>query len=81
MSDSNIHICCKNGNLDGLNELIAAGGVDINESGYDGRTPLHYASRYGHSEVVNVLVEAGAEVNKTKDNGYTPLHKASKYGH
>ena len=33
MSDSNIHICCWNGTLDGLNELIAAGGVDINESG------------------------------------------------
>ena len=65
MSDSNIHICSKNGNLDGLNELIAAGGVDTNESGEYGRTPLYWASRYGHLKVVNVLVAAGAEVNKT----------------
>ena len=77
MSDSDIHIFSKNGNLDGLNELIAGGGVDINESGMYGWTPLHYASRDGHSEVVNVLVAAGAEVNKTDYNGNTPLHFAS----
>ena len=47
MSDSGIHIYSKNGNLDGLNELIAAGGVDINESGVYGHTPLHYATLNG----------------------------------
>ena len=81
MSDSYIHICSKNGNLDGLNELIAAGGVDINESGRWGDTSLHYASFNGHLEVVNVLVGAGAEVNKTNNNGDTPLHLASRSGH
>ena len=81
MSDSNIHICCWNGTLDGLNELIAAGGVDINESGEYGNTPLHRASRNGHSEAVNVLVRAGAEVNKTNEFGGTPLYYASDNGH
>ena len=81
MSDSNIHICSKNGNLDGLNELIAAGGVDINESGEYGDTPLHYAIDNGHSEVVNVLVAAGAEVNKTNNDGDTSLHEGSYYCH
>tara|TARA_B100000524_G_C23543507_1_gene332119 strand:+ start:70 stop:597 length:528 start_codon:yes stop_codon:yes gene_type:complete len=81
MSDSDIHICSKNGNLDGLNELIAAGGVDINESGEYGNTPLYYASDNGRLEVVNVLVAAGAEVNKTDDDGDTPLHRASRNGH
>ena len=81
MSDSNIHICSKNGNLDGLNELIAAGGVDINESCRWGWTPLYYASDNGRLEVVNVLVAAGAEVNKTDNDSDTPLHDASRNGH
>ena len=59
MSDLAIHDYSRNGNLDGLNELIAAGGVDINESSANGWTPLHRASFNGHSEVVNVLVAAG----------------------
>ena len=81
MSDSDIHICSMNGNLDGLNELIAAGGVDINESGRWGWTPLHRASFNGNLEVVNVLVALGAEVNKTNIDGSTPLHYASINGH
>ena len=81
MYDSDIHIFSKNGDLYGFNELIAAGGVDINESGEYGDTPLHYASDIGHLEVVNVLVAAGAEVNKTNVDGNTPLHDASRNGH
>ena len=81
MYDSDIHIFSKNGVLYGFNELIAAGGVDINESWGYGDTPLHYSSDIGHLEVVNVLVAAGAEVNKTNEYGWTPLHYASDNGH
>ena len=76
MSDSNIHICSKNGNLDGLNELIAAGGVDINESGEYGDTPLHYASRNGHSVIVISLIRAKADVRIMNNNGESPLDVA-----
>ena len=81
MSDSDIHLCSKNGNLDGLNELIAEGGVDVNESDDMGITPLHEASNNGLFEVVNVLLAAGAEVNKTDIYGSTSLHFASSNGH
>ena len=80
MSDSDIHRYSREGNLDGLNELLLGGG-DVNESGYYGYTPLHYASGYGHLEIVNVLLAAGAEVNKTNNDGDTPLHDASRNGH
>ena len=76
MFDSNIHICSENGNLDGLNELIAAGGVDVNESGYDGNTPLHDASRNGHLEVVKALIRAKADVRIENDQGKAPVDVA-----
>ena len=76
MSDSNIHICSKNGNLDGLNELIAAGGVDINESGRWGDTPLHYASRNGHLLTVMSLIRAKADVRIMNNGGESPLDVA-----
>ena len=76
MSDSNIHICSKNGNLDGLNELIAAGGVDINESDVYGCTPLHYASRNGHLETVMSLIRAKADVRIMNNKGKSPLDVA-----
>ena len=41
MSDPDIHIYSRDGNLEGLNELIEEGG-DVNESGFLGYTPLHY---------------------------------------
>ena len=28
------------------------------------RTPLHYATAHGHSEVINILIAANAEVNR-----------------
>lgn len=38
------------------------------------RTPLHIAARYGHTEIVRLLVDQGADVNAVAINGFTPLH-------
>jgi ankyrin repeat protein len=46
-----------------------------------GQTPLHRAARYGHKEVVELLITKGADVN-TKDNqGLTSLWYAKERGH
>ena len=45
------------------------------------RTPLHYAAKYGHIDVVQILLDVGADCNKSDELGYTPLHYAAKYGH
>jgi len=43
-------------------------------------SPLSLASRAGHLDVVNFLIECGAE-NKPNSNGQYPIHLAAKEGH
>jgi|GEM_PF-1066658 len=44
-----------------------------------GFSPIHYASSYCRSEMVDHLIKAGAEINVLNDKGETPLFVASKY--
>ena len=56
-------------------------GADLEAKNNYGYMPLHRASRWGHTEIAKLLIEAGADV-QVKDNfGDTPLHKASRWGH
>ncbi|WP_438456617.1 ankyrin repeat domain-containing protein [Wolbachia endosymbiont of Kerria lacca] len=56
------------------------------EHDYQGLTPLHYAAKNGHKEVVKILLQNKAEVNaettdKGWNEGWTPLHYAVQNGH
>lgn len=46
-----------------------------------GQTPLMLAARYGHHEIVAVLVSAGAQLNRVDSDGWTALKSASWGGH
>ena len=69
----------------GISEVVAAliemEFYDINEGDFAGCTPLAWAARNGHEEVVNILL--GREVNpdKAEHIGRTPLSFAAWYGH
>jgi len=52
-------------------------GIDIR--GND-RTPLQYASEYGHWKCVDILLKAGANVNHASKLGMTALHYAAENG-
>ena len=37
--------------------------------------PLHYAARYDHVDIMELLIKHGANINvKDKEEGLTPLH-------
>jgi ankyrin repeat protein len=61
--------------------LISYNGASVNEKDYSRRTPFHLASRNGHLNVLNRLVELGASVNEITYAGWAPLHLASANGH
>ena len=54
--------------------------MDVNAAANSGLTALMAASRYGHVEVVRLLLEAGANVNAA-NNGRTALQMANEMGY
>jgi len=75
-----LHLACKEGNLELIQRLLAAG-ADINATTKDGCTPLLYAALLGHVEVVQFLLAAGADINATDKDGSTSLLYAASSGH
>jgi len=71
---NNIHEFAQKGDLDGVKTLIAKEPGLINAKDKDGRTPLHWACRGVHLEVVKFLVEEEADVNAEDNNKIVPLH-------
>ena len=70
----------KNGNLEHVRQLINQG-VDINQrdGSRTGRTPLYVASKFGHSNIVLLLIQHGADINvQTLEEQSSPLHIAIK---
>jgi ankyrin repeat protein/preprotein translocase subunit SecA len=56
-------------------------GADKEAKDRDGLTPLHWASREGHTTAVALLLAANADVAAKHQNAYTPLHFAADRGH
>ena len=61
-------------------ELLASG-ADPNARDNDGNTPLHLASRNGHVEVAEMLLDLGVDPNARNNYNTIPLHFASQGGH
>jgi ankyrin repeat protein len=62
--------------------LIVEHSQDVNARGFDEKeTPLHVASRQGHADVAQLLLEHGADADAQDDLKRTPLLRASEEGH
>jgi ankyrin repeat protein len=46
----------------------------------EGNPLLWLATKRGHQEVVEILLEAGAAPNGAAPNGFTPLHRSASEG-
>ena len=88
-------IAAKNGFLSLATALVVQQHADINkqtkyyvQNGVDGgettnevgETPLFVACKYGHSEIVRMLIEKGADVTITNTHGESPIFIASCRG-
>ena len=72
----------RDGNIEEVTRLLSSGMLDINcVTGSLATTPLWQAAKYGHTDVVILLLKRGAEINKGLINGQTPLHIAADWGH
>ncbi len=72
-----IHELAQKGDLQGVKILIEKNPELANAKDKDRRTPLHWACRGVHLEVVKFLVEKGADVNAEDSNKVVPLHSLS----
>ncbi|KIJ43796.1 hypothetical protein M422DRAFT_252698, partial [Sphaerobolus stellatus SS14] len=56
--------------------------VDPDVKDQNGLTPLYWAAKYGHGEVVELLLKTGVVDPNVKDeHGFTPLHWAASNSH
>ncbi|XP_062956155.1 ankyrin repeat, SAM and basic leucine zipper domain-containing protein 1 [Cynocephalus volans] len=62
-------------------ELLLSRNADPNVACRRLMTPIMYAARDGHPQVIALLVAHGAEVNTQDENGYTALTWAARQGH
>ena len=68
-----LFVSCAEGDHDTTKSHIYDTDVNINCTLVNGITPLMIASSCGHTETVQVLLQAGANVNSTDNDGYSPL--------
>src|SRR5579859_6681261 len=54
---------------------LAGAGVDMNTTGKDRTSALHFVVRTGDIETTRAMVECGADVNARNERGVTPLMK------
>jgi cytohesin len=76
-----LHYAAFHGLLDVVKFLVVERPQDLRAHGFDYYgTPLFGASRNGHLEVAEVLLEHGADVEARDNKDRTPLHWAAKRG-
>ncbi|XP_037299699.1 transient receptor potential cation channel subfamily A member 1 isoform X2 [Manduca sexta] len=81
-NESPLHFAARYGRYNTACQLLDSdkGTFIINESDGEGLTPLHIASREGHTRVVHLLLNRGALLHRDH-NGRNPLHLAAMSGY
>jgi hypothetical protein len=67
------------GHLEVVRCLVATGRVSVNRRSVAGRSPIFFASAYGHKEIVDLLMEHNADPSCLDIRGDSPTSVAGRY--
>ena len=70
----------KDGDEDGVRDLLNEGVANVREKNEDGQTALHFAVLYSRDRIVSLLIEKGADIEAADKDGCKPLYIAAKSG-
>lgn len=71
-------ISTQHGHKDYLEHLLNEKFSPNETNDTDASTALHYAARYGHAEIIRLLVGRGGKIEARSTDNWTPLHIALK---
>lgn len=74
--DQALHLACVRGDLEDIKVLVSAG-ADINATGENGFTPLHYAVEQEKTDVVKFLLQKNVRLDIVDEAGNTALKLAA----
>ena len=77
--DISIHKAAEEGNIEAVKQHLATG-TYVDRKNQVEKSPLFYAAKFGHKEIVELLIAKGADVNPKDDDCYT-LKNAASEGH
>ncbi|XP_048258104.1 fibronectin type 3 and ankyrin repeat domains protein 1-like [Haliotis rufescens] len=69
-----LHFACYAGDMEMVKFVLSLNVLDIESRGALSRTPVMYAARWGHRDVLELLVSIGADVSLVDDDGDNILH-------
>lgn len=81
LSSQDIIDASRSGDLERVRSLLEYNPNLVRSQDDYGRTPLHWAARGVHFEVIKLLIRSGAEVNAQDQGGVTALHSVALRGH
>jgi len=73
-----LHLACQEGRI--AASKLLRNSSDLSRRDLAGLSPLHYAARGGHVEVLGILLCGYVNVDIVSTNGSTPLHLAAENG-
>tara|TARA_R110002072_G_scaffold46591_13_gene129285 strand:+ start:4229 stop:5830 length:1602 start_codon:yes stop_codon:yes gene_type:complete len=73
---NNIWNSAQRGQFENVRDLLDGNPALRDARDDDQRTPLHLATRYGHLDIVKLLLARGAAPDRAAYNQFTPLHMA-----
>lgn len=79
LGDNALHCVIVWGDYEAAKTLVAHG-ININQRGDEGYTPLHQACAFGHKNIARLLLENGADLS-SRTEGNLPFTTARLSGH